>query len=67
MSSWVNVHVADHSFGVFDRYEIPIETADWATGLVVEMSSGAMIYTGHEISSKSVDEPWHENAAYLPP
>lgn len=46
MSAWVNVHVADHSFGVFDQYEIPIETADWSTGLVVEMSSGAMIYTG---------------------
>jgi hypothetical protein len=46
MSVWVNVHVADHSFGIFDRYDIPIETADWSTGLIVEMSTGAMIYTG---------------------
>lgn len=46
ISSPVRVHVADHSFGVFDHYEIPIETADWSTGLVVAMSSGAMIYTG---------------------
>jgi hypothetical protein len=54
MRSWVNVHVADHSFGVFDRYDIPIETADWATGLVVEMASGAMIYTGIDRGSVRV-------------
>jgi hypothetical protein len=46
MTSSAPVHVSEHSFGVFDQYEIPIETADWSTGLVVEMSVGAMIYTG---------------------
>lgn len=46
MTTWVNVHVSEHGFGLFDRYEIPIATADWATGLIVEMAVGAMIYTG---------------------
>ena len=46
MTSSAPVHVSEHSFGVFDQYEIPIETADWSTGLVVEMSVSAMIYTG---------------------
>jgi hypothetical protein len=40
------VHVSDHSFGIFDHYEIPIETGDWSNGLIVTMASGAMIYTG---------------------
>ncbi len=40
------IRVSDHSFGLFDQFEIPIHTADWSTGLVVEMASGAMIYTG---------------------
>jgi hypothetical protein len=46
MSAWVNVHVADHLFGVVDRGDIAIETADWSTGLIVVMASGALIYTG---------------------
>jgi hypothetical protein len=46
VTAWVSVPVADHAFGVFDRYDIPIETADWSTGLIVEMATGAMIYTG---------------------
>jgi hypothetical protein len=40
------VPVSDHSFGVFDDYEIPIDTADWSTGLIVTMDTGATIYTG---------------------
>jgi hypothetical protein len=46
MTSSATVHVADHSFGIFDQYDIPIHTADWGTGLIVTMSTGAMIYTG---------------------
>jgi hypothetical protein len=46
ISAPVNVHVADHSFGLFDQHEIPVHTADWSNGLIVTMSSGAMIYTG---------------------
>jgi hypothetical protein len=40
------VRASDHGFGLFDRHEIPIETADWSTGLAIPMSIGAMIYTG---------------------
>jgi hypothetical protein len=36
----------DHSFDISDRYEIPIETADESTGLVVGMPSSAMIDVG---------------------
>jgi hypothetical protein len=46
MTAWVNVHVADHLFGVVDRGDIAIETADWSTGLIVELASGALIHTG---------------------
>jgi hypothetical protein len=40
------VHVSDHAFGILDHGDIPIETADWSSGLIVLMSSGAFIYTG---------------------
>lgn len=43
---WTRVRVGDHSFGVLDRGEIPIETADYSNGLVVTMAAGATIYTG---------------------
>jgi len=46
MRESATVHVSDHAFGAFDQYEIPIQTADWSNGLVVAMSSGAMVYTG---------------------
>lgn len=46
LTASAEVRVSDHSFGLFDRFEIPIETANWSTGLIVEMASGAMIYTG---------------------
>lgn len=42
----MNVHVSDHSFGIFDRNELPIDTANWSNGLIVVMSIGASIYTG---------------------
>ena len=46
MTDQLLVPVTDHSFGVFDKFEIPIATASWGTGLIVEMAVGAMIYTG---------------------
>ncbi len=46
MASSIPVNVVEHSFGLFDGYDIPIETADWSTGLIVELANGAMIYTG---------------------
>lgn len=46
VSSWVNVYASDHLFGVFDDYAIPAESANWSNGLVVTMSSGALVYCG---------------------
>jgi hypothetical protein len=40
------VYAVEHSFGVLDGYDVPIETADWSTGLIVGMSNGATIHTG---------------------
>ena len=40
------VPVSDHTFGLFDDYQIPIDTADWSNGLIVTMDIGASIYTG---------------------
>ncbi|ROO52867.1 hypothetical protein EDC02_7814 [Micromonospora sp. Llam0] len=40
------VYVTDHSFGVFDTDEMPIEAVDWTTGLLGPLAAGAMIYTG---------------------
>ncbi len=36
----------DHSFGVLDNGEIPMDTADHSNGLVVMLATGALIYTG---------------------
>ncbi|WP_329028357.1 hypothetical protein [Streptomyces sp. NBC_00690] len=46
LSDWATVRVDDLSFGILDNGEIPIETADWSTGLVAPMSNGAVISTG---------------------
>jgi hypothetical protein len=46
MRQSATVYATDHAFGLFDESGLPIETADWSTGLVVQMSTGAMIYTG---------------------
>ncbi|MEU0987823.1 hypothetical protein [Streptomyces sp. NPDC005953] len=46
LSDWATVRVDDLSFGVLDNGEIPIETADWSTGLVAPISNGAVIRTG---------------------
>jgi hypothetical protein len=54
--------------------ETMLETFHWFRGesfsLIVEdllrLSTEPCVIV-EEISSKSVDEPWHENAAYLPP
>jgi hypothetical protein len=46
MTASARVRVTDHSFGIFDGDQLPIETADWSNGLIVLMSAGATIYTG---------------------
>jgi hypothetical protein len=46
MTSSADVHAQDHCFGLFDGPDMPIDTADWSTGLAITMSTGAMIYTG---------------------
>jgi hypothetical protein len=40
------VRVAEGTFGVLDRYDIPIETGDWSTGLMAVMQAGALICAG---------------------
>jgi hypothetical protein len=43
----VNVRAADQLFAILDDdHAIPIETADWSNGLIITMSSGALIATG---------------------
>ncbi len=43
---WANVHVADHSFGLLDNGELPIDSGSWSNGLIKVMDVGALIYTG---------------------
>lgn len=72
-SSWTNIHVADHAFGILDAGELHIESSDWSNGLVSVMDVGAMVYTGidrgyvrlqTEVVAEPPDEidagPWDE-------
>lgn len=46
MKHVATVRVTDHNLGISDHGGLPIETADYSTGLLVTMSVGALIYTG---------------------
>ncbi|MGK5684870.1 hypothetical protein [Actinoplanes sp. URMC 104] len=54
--------VTDHLFALADQDPIAVETADWSTGLVVPMASGALIYTGIDRGTVTVSVEQHNSA-----
>lgn len=57
-----NVYVTYHWFGVTDQGELPVETGNWANGLVRAMSVGATIYTGIDTGNVRVTAVTREDA-----
>nr|BFD90925.1 hypothetical protein KitaXyl93_22850 [Kitasatospora sp. Xyl93] len=63
---WFRVRAVDHSINVSDNGWIPVDTSDYSTGLIIQMSAGARICTGIDTGPVRVQASTHNARPQLP-